>query len=471
MGNATCSFGHARHFFGRVALPRSAWSGHSALLLTGLSLYPSLRVSAPSAAELATSSSEGATASDAPDAPACEACFRKSARVFCGGEHTLLRDPHTLEVYQLGACGLGFDHDYPASGPSAYCRKVPLSGPAQSVFAGYYHNLFKLTGGRCFAYGCGRQAPNDGQLMNGTDAEDTFPTATTTRFAEASVGGHHSVCRTMSGEVWNCGAGWQGQMGDGGLQYKNTAPKRLSGVPRIEKVAGGYYHNAALGEDGEWYAWGCNEQGQLGPRLDGREAQIKSPVRLGDAVPELKGVPISAFDGGYGHSVILLGDGRILTMGNHSEGQRGLDPELDEAPSISEVSGLPGPAEAIAGGNHHTLIVVGGRVFAVGSDEFGQVGGRGEPPEEHDQRRWQPQLVEGLPPDDPVVRVSAGICHSAAQTASGRVFLWGCGSNGQLGDSSLPAGGATREVVLNAIAQQCRAAIGAIADPTPVARI
>ncbi|CAK0811947.1 unnamed protein product, partial [Prorocentrum cordatum] len=420
------------------------------------------------------------------EAPHCASCARGASRVFCGGEHTLVRDPETLAVFQLGACGLGFDHDDPsaASRPSAYARRVPLPGPSSAVFAGYYHNLVKLNGGRCLAYGCGRQSPssgaarggpqaskcsrlpaplwsplgplglargalerptNDGQLVNGSLSEDTLPVPTRLRFAEAAAGGHHSACRTLSGEAFGGSTG---------------------GVVSQP----GHYHTAALGEDGEWYVWGCNEQGQLGSGRPGEE-QITVPRRLAECAPELQGAQVAAFEGGYGFSLLLMGDGRVLTMGNHSEGQRAVDPDLDEAPPVSQVP-LPGPAEAVAAGSHHALAVVGGRVFALGSNEYGQVVGDGAAPggsEEH--REWRPRAVEGLPEGDPVVRVSAGIPGSgkgssprspwSKRTASGRVFLWGCGGNGQTGDGALPASSPVREVDLAEVARRCPAASAA----------
>ena len=56
-------------------------------------------------------------------------------------------------------------------------------------------------------------------------------------------------------------------MGNGSLQYKNEEPQRVEGLPRICRIATGYYHVAALAEDGQWFLWGCNEQLQLAPSL------------------------------------------------------------------------------------------------------------------------------------------------------------------------------------------------------------
>lgn len=280
----------------------------------------------------------------------CVECTRRSARVFCGGEHTLLRHPQTLQVFQLGACGLGFNHSDESSALDAksYEKKVPLHGPAASVHAGYYHNLVRLVGGKCMAYGCGRQAPNDGQLVNGSLDEAVAPIPTQMQFADAVPGGHHTIARTRKGEVWACGAGWQGQMGNGGLKYNNPEPLKVTGIPsRVEKLGGGYYHNAALTEDRQCYVWGCNEQLQLGPEDAGQ--QVPTPQLLTNLLPELRKLPaVKEFDGGYGHSVLLLEGGRLFTMGNHSEGQRAIEPDLEDAPLLTEVIGLPGHVKRLS---------------------------------------------------------------------------------------------------------------------------
>ena len=69
----------------------------------------------------------------------------------------------------------------------------------------------------------------------------------------------------------------------------------------------------------------------------------------------------------YGHTLALLEDGSVWTQGNHTEGQRALDPDAEDPPAANRVP-LPGPATAIAAGNHHNLAVVAGRVYAFGSE-------------------------------------------------------------------------------------------------------
>lgn len=174
-------------------------------------------------------------------------------RVFCGGEHTLVVAPGGV-LLQLGACGLGFDW---AKGTGNYVAKVPVAGPFKAVVAGYYHNIL-ATMGQCFSYGCGRQASNDGQLARSSTDEHTTPLLVPS-FAQGFCGGHHSVL-LMSNALRACGAGWQAQMGNGRMDYKNPNLQtvQISQALKTQLLGGVYYHNAASGK-GRCEVWGCNE--------------------------------------------------------------------------------------------------------------------------------------------------------------------------------------------------------------------
>ena len=81
-----------------------------------------------------------------------------------------------------------------------------------------------------------------------------------------------------------------------------------------------------------------------------------------------------------------------------------------------------------AAGNNHTLCVnAGGRVFAWGENELGQLGVGDK------ENRVVPTLVTGLLKTKTVVQVTAGTCHTACLTADGLVFMCGRGGQGQLG--------------------------------------
>lgn len=369
-------------------------------------------------------------------------------RVFCGGEHTLVLAPGGQSLYQLGACGLGFDWSSAEDGEKpGYETKVPVVGPFRSVVAGYYHNLLATAAGRCLSYGCGRQDPNDGQLATGSTEERTTPTAVPC-FLAGFCGGHHSVFRDAAGAVRACGAGWQAQMGNGTMTYKNpdmqTAQVSSDLVPQT--ISGGYYHNAVLG-GGRCEVWGCNEQRQLGGLAKSCAAgdNVKTPENLRSRVHLPEGT-IEAFDGGYGHSVVLVG-GSVFCFGANEYNQCGAELPEDSEGIAQEIQ-LPGRASAISAGNHHSMALVHGKVYAWGSNEYGQVSGDGKMGDATDS----PQQVQ-IPEE--VRYISAGICHAAAQGKSGTIYLWGCGENGQTGQRWLPEATGVGALDLHAIMRRC----------------
>ena len=81
-----------------------------------------------------------------------------------------------------------------------------------------------------------------------------------------------------------------------------------------------------------------------------------------------------------------------------------------------------------AAGNNHTLCVnAGGRVFAWGENELGQLGVGDK------ENRVVPTLVTGLLKTKTVVQVTAGWEHTACLTADGLVFVCGYGTHDRLG--------------------------------------
>jgi len=83
---------------------------------------------------------------------------------------------------------------------------------------------------------------------------------------------------------------------------------------------------------------------------------------------------------------------------------------------------------SVAGGHAHTLLATpDGRVFAWGGGDRGQIGDGAL------MDRWSPVQVAGL---EGVVAVAAGAAHSMALTKSGDVYAWGANASGRLGDGT-----------------------------------
>jgi alpha-tubulin suppressor-like RCC1 family protein len=177
-------------------------------------------------------------------------------------------------------------------------------------------------------------------------------------------------------------------------------------------------------------AWGSNDSGQLG---DCGGAQSSVPARA--ALPA--GADVTAVAAGYDDSLALTSDGRVFAWGNNYEEQLGDGsnansylPVLVDLPAGTRVT-------AIAAGYWHGLALTsGGRVLAWGDNGNGELG------DGTTVNRSVPVPVR-LPAGAQITAIAGGGNDSMALTSDGRVFAWGFGNVGQLGngrtaDSSVP---------------------------------
>ena len=110
---------------------------------------------------------------------------------------------------------------------------------------------------------------------------------------------------------------------ESGGKLASLPPAKLDlGGLKISKIATGLQHTLLLSKTGEVYAFGSNNNGQLGlldfhPR--GVPTQVKLPVKA-----------TSIACGSY-HSVILAEDGRVFTFGNYQKGSLGREGPPEDA--------------------------------------------------------------------------------------------------------------------------------------------
>ena len=144
----------------------------------------------------------------------------------------------------------------------------------------------------------------------------------------------------------------------------------------------------------------------------------------------LLGKTVTAIAGGGGHTVALTSDGKVFAWGKNTYGQLGDGTtNYHGTPTPVAVRGLFGKGmTAIAGGRDHTVALTSeGKVFAWGNGTYGQLGDGTTTLE-----RKTPVAVDmtGALAGKTVTAIAAGNSHTVALTSDGKVFAWGITSLG-----------------------------------------
>ncbi|QJD82622.1 stalk domain-containing protein [Cohnella herbarum] len=124
---------------------------------------------------------------------------------------------------------------------------------------------------------------------------------------QISRGDRFYLVLKKDGTVWASGANEHGQLGNG-VQNDNISlePIQVKGLSGIKAISAGSTHGLAIDEEGKVWAWGGNDQGQLG--IDSRNNALL-PVKV-EGLP-----PIVALDAGQFGSIALDNGGVIWSWG------------------------------------------------------------------------------------------------------------------------------------------------------------
>ncbi|XP_058787771.1 PH, RCC1 and FYVE domains-containing protein 1-like [Vicia villosa] len=301
-----------------------------------------------------------------------------------------------------------------------------------------------------------------------------------------ALGGNHAAIVTKQGEVFCWGQGKWGRLGQR-IDMDTSSPKIVDSLSdiRVKNVACGEYHTCALTDSGEVYAWG-NDVSCSGLVDEGR---IRSQWLTHKLSLPVEGISISSVACGEWHTAIVSSCGRLFTYGDGTFGVLGHGnyQSTSSPKEVQSLKGLC--VRSVACGTWHTAAIIEviadrfkyntstgklftwgdgdegrlghsdngnklvptcvsqlvdydfvqvscgrtltlaltsmGKVFAMGSAKFGQLGN----PHVKDRA----VMVEGMLKQEYVKKISCGSYHVAVLTSSGSVYTWGKGENGQLG--------------------------------------
>ncbi|GMI09188.1 hypothetical protein TrLO_g12383 [Triparma laevis f. longispina] len=261
--------------------------------------------------------------------------------------------------------------------------------------------------------------------------------------------------RTSSCYAW----GWpdDGRLGFGGAEHdpKGKSPIHHEIHPHpnfmftreekdvVKGIAAGGRHSLFLMADGRVSATGWNAHGQLGIR---ETDSFYKPVDVEGLKKAGRVLFCKQVAAGHATSFALTGEGKIYSWGKNKWGGLGQDFEDDEDPEedqskariVKELMNQP-IVDISAGYQHCTCTSFGGRTFAWGRNNYGQLGlGK-----EAFDAGWigKPTEIKWRPGSEKVIRLSSGYNHCVCLVEITRpnkvieitAFAWGCPDDSRLG--------------------------------------
>jgi alpha-tubulin suppressor-like RCC1 family protein len=214
---------------------------------------------------------------------------------------------------------------------------------AVDVSAGHMHCAAVDSDGKVYTWGKnGGAMGGGGQLGHGLYDELTTPKYTRllppltpsnlfnrlvsaldgVRISSVSCGELHTIFFDRpNGQIWCCGANEYGRLGGGPNwgQLDTRVPQLLVdsfGGEKVVEVSAGFNHSIALTESGRMFAWGRNDQGQLGlgdSFIDIYSMEDMPRLIEGEKFANQKVIQVSA---GKGVSAALTRDGKIFYWGH-----------------------------------------------------------------------------------------------------------------------------------------------------------
>ncbi|MDQ0647255.1 alpha-tubulin suppressor-like RCC1 family protein [Microbacterium natoriense] len=265
--------------------------------------------------------------------------------------------------------------------------------------------------------------PDKGSTIGGTEV--TIPAPAGVTFVQVAAGVDHTLAIGSDQNTYAWGFNSRGQLGTGNNTTSNLpvlvhAPAGVT----FTQVSAGAGHSLALGSDGNAYAWGNNESGQLG---DGGTTNTVTPVRVSTPA----GLTFTHLEAGDQHSLALGFDGKAYAWGDNRYGQLGDGSRVNTSVPVQTNTPAGVSVTRIGGGSTHSLALGSdGNAYGWGDNFFGQLGTG-----TNDSTDLPVRVLS--PPGVSFTQFSLGSSYTMAVGSDGNTYGWGRNAFGQQGNGTL----------------------------------
>lgn len=174
------------------------------------------------------------------------------------------------------------------------------------------------------------------------------------------------VTPSLGNRLFAWGNNSDGQLGLGDTTFRSS-PVQVGGTAVWKRIDAGGEVTMGVRNDGTLWTWGQNNFGQLGLGNSGAGTNRSSPVQVGTATDWLLA------SAGFYHVVALKSIGTIWAFGRNDNGQLGLG-DITNRSSPVQIGTSAGWADVQCGGNFTVALRTDNTLWAWGDNGFGQLG-------------------------------------------------------------------------------------------------
>ncbi|QTE28058.1 RCC1 domain-containing protein [Pengzhenrongella sicca] len=327
--------------------------------------------------------------------------------VDAGSRHTLglARDGSVYSWGKNDSGQLGNGTLTDSSVPTRVSLPLPTGVTATGVAAGADFSLAVASDGTVWSWG----ANGRGQLGLGTTTSSLTPQQVPgpSGVRLLTAGDQFAVVQDGSYKLWSWGANDAGQLGIGS-QIDATSPTRVVGLPDsfyVDYLSVGARHVIATSFY-EVFGWGDNTYGQLGDKVAAKRSTSATSLFVGGLR--------SAYYAGFavGDSTFMrTGDGGVYAFGRNDQGQLGLGTfsASSTARQLVFAEGAVAPIAMVGGPGFVAATMSNGAVLTWGDNRYGQLG------RPVTTRSATPGVAVGLAPESRITATARGVVLVAAE--------------------------------------------------------
>jgi alpha-tubulin suppressor-like RCC1 family protein len=317
-------------------------------------------------------------------------------------------------AYGLGngnAFGLGNGNGNSFAFGATYQNEPTSAADPIQLAGGYEHSAVILSDGSLWTVGDN----SFGQLGNGSLIDEANPIHLMDNAIQVGCGPQHSAVLKDDGTVWTFGRNDYGQLGDGTFIDKST-PVQVMGIDNVKQIEPSFMHTFFLKQDGSVWVVGNNVNDNM---QVGTFEHITSPAYL-----EHFGV-VDQLSMGQGFVLLLMDDGTVYGAGNNWNGELGIGNQSYIVLDPTQMLGMESAKQVAAGEKHSVILKTDGTVWVTGSNYYGQLGIGAI-----SDTICEPIQVLSIPE---IIKISCGYSHTLLLDIDGNVWAMGNNEYGQLG--------------------------------------